>query len=229
MIAARFNGPPNSGNGGYSCGALAAFIDGPARVRLHVPPPLDKSLTVTESDDGIVQMHDGETLVGSGGSATLDLELPAPPSLAEAKEAMKGYPCYEDHAFPSCFVCGPGRSSHDGLEIYPGPVKGSSLLACSWLPAPDCLDADGNILAEMLWSALDCPGYYASMGDELLPAVLGELVGELFEAVAGNQELVVYAWPLGSEGRKFYGGTAIATKEGTVVAASHSTWIHLKG
>ena len=40
-IPSRFNGPPLSGNGGYSCGVLAAFIDGPAQVRLHVPPPLD--------------------------------------------------------------------------------------------------------------------------------------------------------------------------------------------
>ena len=45
IIPSRFNGPPDSGNGGYSCGVLAAFIDGPARVRLHVPPPLDKSAT----------------------------------------------------------------------------------------------------------------------------------------------------------------------------------------
>ena len=36
-IPARYNGPPDSGNGGYSCGVLAAFIDGPARVRLHSP------------------------------------------------------------------------------------------------------------------------------------------------------------------------------------------------
>ena len=42
-IPARFNGPPASGNGGYSCGVLAACVAGPARVRLHAPPPLDRA------------------------------------------------------------------------------------------------------------------------------------------------------------------------------------------
>ena len=39
-IERRFRGPPNSGNGGYSAGRLAAFIDGSAAVTLHMPPPL---------------------------------------------------------------------------------------------------------------------------------------------------------------------------------------------
>ena len=63
QIPARFNGPPNSGNGGYSCGVLAAFIDGPSRVRLHVPLPLDRELRVVEAQDGRVEMYDGDTLV----------------------------------------------------------------------------------------------------------------------------------------------------------------------
>ena len=54
LIASRFNGPPNSGNGGYSCGVLAAFIDGPASIRLHVPPPLDAPLHVECTDAGDV-------------------------------------------------------------------------------------------------------------------------------------------------------------------------------
>ena len=62
-IPARFNGPPTSGNGGYSCGVLAAFLEGAARVRLHVPPPLDESLDVRSNTDGSVAMYRGATLV----------------------------------------------------------------------------------------------------------------------------------------------------------------------
>ena len=62
-IASRFNGPADSGNGGYSCGLLAAFIDGPARVRLHAPPPLDTPLAVVRHADGRVDMRDGDTVV----------------------------------------------------------------------------------------------------------------------------------------------------------------------
>jgi hypothetical protein len=40
----RFCGPPNSGNGGYTCGLVANFIDGPAEVILRRPPPLNRQL-----------------------------------------------------------------------------------------------------------------------------------------------------------------------------------------
>jgi len=79
-IPGRFNGPPLSGNGGYSCGVLAAFIDGPSRVRLHVPLPLDRELRVVEAQDGRVEMYDGDTLVGSGVPAQETIEPPAAPN-----------------------------------------------------------------------------------------------------------------------------------------------------
>ena len=41
-IDRRFCGPPNSGNGGYVCGLLAAHIDGGAEITLRVPPPLEQ-------------------------------------------------------------------------------------------------------------------------------------------------------------------------------------------
>ena len=43
-IDATYNGPPKSGNGGYSCGVLGQFFDGPAEVMLRVPPPLDTEM-----------------------------------------------------------------------------------------------------------------------------------------------------------------------------------------
>ena len=58
--------------------------------------------------------------------------------------------------------------------------------------------------------------------------VLGELTGEIRAAVPGDRPLVVYSWPLGREGRKAWGATAIANQEGEVLAVSHSLWITLK-
>lgn len=227
-ISSRFNGPPESGNGGYSCGVLGAHLEGPARVRLHVPPPLDIALRISRLPDGSVEMHEGDTLVASGSSATLDLVVPSPPSEDEARNAMADFPCYEGHLFPTCFVCGPEREHHDGLELFAGPVAGkTSLWACLWQPAADLLDDEGNIRPEILWSALDCPGYFAAMDGTLRPAVLGELTGELCAPVSGTSPLVVYAWRRGEDGRKFYSGTAIA-RDGEVMARAKSTWIELK-
>lgn len=227
-IPARFNGPPTSGNGGYSCGVLAAHVSGCARVRLHVPPPLDTPLKINQTDDGGVAMYDGDTLVATAVAGALELSPPAAPSLAQAEAAMQHFPCYRNHLFPTCFVCGPGRPAHDGLGLFPGPVSGSSLYACVWRPTPDLLDHEQNIRPEILWAALDCPGYFAAMGNEPRPALLGELVGELYSSAAGQQPLIVYAWPMGVDGRKFYAGTAIATEDGKIVASAKSTWILLK-
>ncbi|MFT4613808.1 MAG: hypothetical protein ACI9NT_000949, partial [Bacteroidia bacterium] len=70
LIPARYNGPPASGNGGYSCGVLAAYVEGPARVRLHVPPPLDTVMEVRHLDAGNVELYDGDTLVGTAAPCT---------------------------------------------------------------------------------------------------------------------------------------------------------------
>ncbi|MEH6589776.1 MAG: hypothetical protein V7746_05960 [Halioglobus sp.] len=226
-IASRFNGPPGSGNGGYSCGTLAAYLPGVTRVRLHAPPPLDKPMQVSETD-GEVQLHDGETLVGSAVSVQLDMVIPDAPSLAEAEQASKGFLCFEDHSYPTCFVCGPGREGNDGLCLYPGPVKDWNLLACVWRPGADLLDDTGMVRPEFVWSALDCPGFFAAVGEDLLPTLLGELIADLKHPVPGSEPLVVFSWPMGREGRKLRGGVAIANQDGHVLACSQTTWIALR-
>jgi len=227
VIPARFNGPPQSGNGGYSCGIVAALIDGPARVRLHVPPPLDTTFRVERSNEEL-SLYDGETLIATGSPTTLTLEVPTPPSIEKAQEAMTRYVCYDNHAFPTCFVCGPSRSAHDGLELFPGPVEDWQLLACVWRPEAMCADAEGNIPYEIVWSALDCPGFFAVVGETPRPALLGQLEGQVMRSIRANDPLVVYSWPIGEDGRKLYAGTAIATAEGEVVACAKTTWIELK-
>ncbi len=51
VIARRYRGPAESGNGGYVCGRLAQHAGGEAEVTLRLPPPLGRPLTVG---------HDGE-------------------------------------------------------------------------------------------------------------------------------------------------------------------------
>ena len=225
VIPARFNGPPASGNGGYSCGAVARFIDGAARVRLHAPPPLDTALDVESAGDGRVEVRHGETLIASGGPAVLSITPPKPPTLAAAEQGRSTYPYLEEHVFPTCFVCGTGRPEGDGLELFTGPVGDDGLFACSWRPAPDLLDESGQVRSEFVWSALDCPGCFGALGDAKIMVLLGELLLEQYAPVPGDEDLIVYAWPEGSNGRKHYGGAAIANQAGEVLACSLTTWI----
>jgi hypothetical protein len=228
-IPARFNGPADSGNGGYSCGRLAAFIPGPARVRLHAPPPLDTPLEVVRHVDGHVELRDRDTLVASAWPAPLQLDVPPAPTLAQAEDAATRFRFYEGHLFPTCFVCGPKRPAHDGLGIFAGPVSDWSLLAAPWRPAPDLLDEAGAVRAEFVWAALDCPGCFAAIGENERTAVLGELHAERLAAVPGDQPLVAFAWPLGHDGRKMFAGTALARADGVVLARARAVWIALRG
>ncbi len=227
-IPSRFNGPPNSGNGGYSCGVLAIMLEGAAQVRLYSPPPLDTQMRVSRADDGSLEMHHGDTLIGSATPTTLEIDIPPAPTLAQAREASGRYLCQDDHMYPTCYVCGPERAPDNGLCLFPGPVHDWNLLACPWQPSVDTLDKAGNVRPEIVWSALDCPGYFAAAGEDLEVTLLGELVGEIFADVPGDRPLVVYSWPMGKDGRKAWGATAIANQEGEVLAVSRSLWITLK-
>ena len=44
IVPGRFNGPPDSGNGGYTCGLVAGLLGEVAEVTLRLPPPLDREL-----------------------------------------------------------------------------------------------------------------------------------------------------------------------------------------
>lgn len=224
-IESRFRGPPRSGNGGYVCGRLAALIDGPARVRLRVPPPLDRPL-VGRREGEEARLLDGDEVVATAIPGRPQLEVPRPPTLEQARRARERYAGQTGHVFPTCFVCGPQREPGDALCIYAGPV-GDGIVAAPFEVPPDLVDEGGHALPEIVWAALDCPGYFAVTGERLQPMVLGELCAELRAAVPVGETLVAFAWPLQVEGRKAHCGSAVATREGEVLAVGRGTWIRL--
>ena len=67
IIASRFKGPPDSGNGGYVCGAFAVAAATELRIRLLAPPPLDTPLALdyTATDD-LWRLRCGEQAVATG-------------------------------------------------------------------------------------------------------------------------------------------------------------------
>ncbi|MGH3039650.1 MAG: hypothetical protein ACRDLZ_09670, partial [Gaiellaceae bacterium] len=77
IVPGRFNGPPDSANGGYACGLVAAILGGVAEVTLRRPPPLDRELDVVR-EDGRVEIRDGEALVAEAAPVTLDVNVPPP-------------------------------------------------------------------------------------------------------------------------------------------------------
>lgn len=225
-IASRFNGPPGSGNGGYVCGRLAAFVTAAdaVEVTLRRPPPLERDLTVEHQADGVTVLKDGDALVAEAAAALLELELREPPDADEAEQAAQRYTGFVEHAFPTCFVCGPDRAHGDGLRIFAGPTSTRSLVAAPWTPHPSVCDRERRVPAEALWSALDCPGYFAVRRDVGV-GVLGRMTARIFGDVRAGEPCRVVAWPLGGQGRRFDAGSAVFDASGNALAAARTTWV----
>jgi hypothetical protein len=220
VIERRFRGPTESGNGGYTCGLVAGYVDGPAEVTLRVPPPLERSLRV-ERDGDHVRVLDADTLVAEAKPAAVDLEPPEPPSFEAAAEAALP-DGDQDSPFPECFVCGPHREPGDGLRIFAGPLRGP-VVAATWMPAEQYTGP------EFVWAALDCPGAYACGFGERGVLVLGRLAARVEALPHAGERCVVVAWPLGEEGRKAYAGTALYGEGGRLLGLARATWIEPLG
>lgn len=226
-IAARFCGPTESGNGGYTCGRLAAGLPAPVEVTLRQPPPLDCALTVQRHGEEQSLLADDGTVVAQARHAPFTLQLPVSPGLAAATAAAARYHGLETHAFPRCFVCGPARPPADGLRIFAGRVDGEELVACPWTPDAELAAADGQVRAEFLWAALDCPGAWAWLDELERPVVLGRLAVEIARPVLATETHIVAGWRLGSDGRKHFSGTVIWRADGTPCAWGRATWIEV--
>ena len=221
VIHERFRGPPESANGGYACGLVAQFIDGPAEVTLRSPPPLGRSLEVRPG----VSLWDGETLVAEGRAAgPLDPDdVPDPVGIEEARAATEHYEWMHGHPYPTCFVCGPDRTEGDGLRVFPSPVAGREVYASPWTPEPDL------VRDEFAWAVLDCQsGLVTNTFDGVGRVLLGRLTADLLGPVRAGEEHVAIAWPIERDGRKLHTGSALFTGAGEMLAHARAVWIEVE-
>ena len=185
IIGSRFNGPPETGNGGYSAGLCAqlATVDGPIEVTLRRPPPLDVEFSSRREDDAIRVYHPDGGLVAEVRATSLDpTEVVAPVSWDEAVAASASYPGFTTHPFPTCFVCGTERAEGDGLRLFPGRLADRRTATPFTIPH--------DIRTELMWAALDCPGGWA-VPLEGRPYVLGRLAARVEALPAPGERCVV--------------------------------------
>jgi hypothetical protein len=223
VIPRRFSGPPESANGGYTCGLVAGLLGGSAaEVTLRSPPPLERPLAV-ERDGDAMRLIDDRVLVAEGRPAELELELPRPVSVddAEAASSAGRERWTAEHPFPGCVVCGPDRVDGDGFRLFPGPL-GNGLFAAVWTPE--------SAAPEQTWAALDCPtsAPVANFGDGP-SCVLGRLAARIDSPPEPGRPHVVLSWPLELDGRKRHAGAALFSADGAALAVSRALWIELRG
>ena len=231
VIPARFRGPSGSGNGGYVCGRVAAYADGPVAVTLRRPPPLAAPMTVEPGGDGSLRVRHGSTLVAEATPSPdlLAAEVPDPVSLTEARASRGRARYFQDPVFPECFVCGTGRRPGDGLRIFPGPVPGRAVWAAPWTPDSSVAGPDGRVSPEVAWAVLDCPSGIAAAEqarlDQGTAVELGRMTASLAALPAPGDQCRVIAWPDGADGRKLTAGSALLGPGGEVLALARAVWV----
>lgn len=86
---------------------------------------------------------------------------------------------------------------------------------------------EGNIDHRYIWSALDCPGYFASVGGK--PALLGSMTTQIFKPLPKGGRAIIHAWTNDKNpnegGRKRLAGTALYSESGDLIAASEAVWV----
>jgi hypothetical protein len=224
FVPGTFNGPPARAHGGYVCGRLAALaashLTGQVVVALHLPIPLETPLEYRISGARGYVAVDGQlaATVSAANRAVPAIQAvsAADAVIAQARADRRGHP------FPTCFACGTDRP--DGLRLLPGPAPGrAGTTACAWSPDPAVCGGDGRVVAEIVWSALDCPGGWTcdlvreSRVLTSMTAVVAALPHERGSYVIGGQLL-------GIRGRTATTATAIFSEEGTVLARALAGW-----
>ena len=223
IIADKFRGPPQSGNGGYVAGICAGLLEQPidqaVEVTLRAPIPLDQTLQPHLNESGAIVCH-GETLIAEVKAA--ELEVSHPPVLAWDKveaaretayalqdnlqDFMPGIPGYH----PVCFCCGAGNP--DGLQVFVAPVD--EQMAAIWPTDPNWADAHGLVPIEYLWTAMDCPGQFAFIREGVRTGLLGRMTARILKQPKAGESLLVNAWTIKIEGKKHYAGAAIYNRDG---------------
>jgi hypothetical protein len=229
LVESRFNGPPTSANGGYACGRVARFVDGPAEVTLRRPVPLDTPLDAERHDDGSVTLrHAGELLAEGGPALPLDHVVPPHrPSVAEARQAIRHRWEGRPEQFADCYVCSPDRP--DGLGVHFGPLPGRPELTAALLVADATVPHSGGAIApEIAWAALDCPSYAPPLWAHAEPSLLARMTAELFEPIELGRPVVVVGWSLGEDGRKHTSASALLAADGRMLGRAEALWIRLR-
>ena len=244
LVPSRFCGPPSSGNGGWTAGALAHFVENcpqdhaqawpTVEVSLRMPPPLDTALPVTAVDGVTVASHHGSD-VARARCADQEPTAVEPVSPAEAEAASASFPGHTAHPFATCFVCGTDREEGDGLRIFPGLVSpgedAGTRVAAPWTPHPSLAedfhqytDEQRRASLAVTWAALDCVGGWAGdFGERLM--VLARMTARVDALPVVGEPHVVVGESRGVEGRKTWSATSLYDADGRVVGAAEQLWI----
>lgn len=236
------DGPPGILQGGFAAGlcvpiARAADPHGAPLTsldaRLHAPTPMGRTLQarVRASDAAAryeVETRDGDTLLVSA-----EVELAGHEPVARAFDLLElaGVPVpppTPQHAFPTCWVCGPEPTHPLGQRLHPR-YHGDDTVAIPWVADDVLADGRGMIDPVVVSAVLDCPTVWASMGHVRSLGHRGALLAgyhlTMFRDAPTMEVLRTVARFDGADGRKIRARGALVDDEGVTYAVSSALHI----
>ena len=228
FIDKRYNGPPDSANGGYVAGLMTDFVEGDYEIMLKSPPPLETDLRLIIDDEGILELSVQDRIIATGVPVNFKINYPFPVGYENAVQATN-YSPLRTMIENTCFGCG---ARPDGMQLYSDIVKSykqDKIVATKVAIKDEYIDDSGNIKSEFLWTSLDCPGAHACMFFDPFPfVVLGRMTMHILKPIHSNQQYYVTAWQIAEkERRKYFASTALYSADDELHAYTKQTWIEI--
>jgi hypothetical protein len=231
-ISRHFEGPTDLTLGGYISGLMAVHLDSDTvEVTMRKPTLMERPLVLDTSTPDRVFLYDGDTLLNEARPAELEMEIPEPISLEQARKAARRDAVA---AFPNCFGCGSARSEDEGLHLRSGPVGGRNLVAVDWLPRAAAVGAEqGEPVPEtMVLTAMECPVAKAmdlgGLKKAEETAVLGRMTTKVNALPRVGEPCHFMGWPIERVGRRIELAGTLHNEKGLVLVMCRLTFVVLK-
>lgn len=233
IIDKHFEGPTNITQGGYISGLMAQHLEtDTVEVTMRNPTSMGKPLILDTSMSDRVLLYDGDKLLNEAIPGELELDIPEPISLEEAKKASLKHVI--EMPFPNCFGCGSGRSEDEGLHLRSGPVEGRNMVAVDWVPLAKAVGAkEGETVPEPIaWASMECPiakvMELRGMKNPDETALLGRMTTKVNALPKVGEQCFFMGWPIGRSGRKMELGGTMHNERGEVLMMTKLLFITLK-
>lgn len=227
-VPAHLCGYPGVAFGGYVAGVLATRAAAKTvRVDFRRPVPTDAPVRLAPTAEGGVQLVDGELLLAA---ATPPIRPSRPPSRRPGSRRRR-------RPTPTGRLPRTGWSTASAAVCTARPPRACACTAAGcpaapWWPPPGPPAPNSAARTDCCrpswcgarWTARATrPGRL--LDDRRAGAVTAALTARLLRPVPVGAGLVSYAWLLGSEGRKYRVGTALATAAGDLCAVGEALWV----
>lgn len=234
VVGRRFEGPPGSGQGGWSSALFAERLPYTPTIALRAPIPFERALRIEAVDDGH-RLVDDEQSGSDGGPLTVmtarpwtpDVPATEPVTVDTARAARAAFDTFVvPHPVPDCFSCG---TRPDTMGVHACPID-DGRLATDWT-VPDWA-ADVSMSTAALWAALDCTAaFYVGFVPEVRRVVTAQYAVEVLRPVIAGETLALVAGagdhPGDWDGRKRGACSTAFDADGVVVARARSFWVSL--